>query len=91
MLDLGYNIYGVEEEIEINTVIEMDSSLMSERKINDLVTTIFDAEHLLQSMNAKALEIIKKHANTAKNDEQALCLPIGGSTAPHADRDASYF
>ena len=61
----AYNIDDVEEEILINTVIEMDGTLMSERKINDLTTTIFDAEHMLQIMNAKALEIIKKHTNPA--------------------------
>ena len=56
----AYNIDDVEEEILINTVIEMDGTPMSKRKINNIITTIFDAEHMLLTANAKALEIIKK-------------------------------
>ncbi len=36
-----------------------------ESKINDIITTIYDGEHILLPANAKALEIIKKRTNPA--------------------------
>ena len=43
----------------------MDGTPMTERKINDIITTIYDAEPRLLSANSKALDIIKKHTNPA--------------------------
>ena len=56
-------IVDIEEDVTINTVVEMDGTPMLESKINDIITTIYDEEHILLPANSKALEIIKKHTN----------------------------
>ncbi len=38
---------------------------MTERRLNDIVTTIYDSENRLLAANAKVLEIIKKQTNPA--------------------------
>ena len=60
-----YRIVDIEEDVTINTVVEMDGTPMLESKINDIITTIYDGEHILLPANAKALEIIKKRTNPA--------------------------
>jgi len=60
-----YQIVDIEEDVRINTVVEMDGTPMVERKINDIITTIYDGEHILLPAYAKALEIIKKRTNPA--------------------------
>ena len=68
----AYRIVEIEEDVTINTVVEMDGTPMLESKINDIITTIYDGEHILLPANAKALEIIKKRTNpglSGWNDE----------------------
>jgi len=60
-----YHIADIEEDVTINTVVEMDGTPMLESKINDITTTIYDGEHILLPANSRALEIIKKHTNPA--------------------------
>ncbi len=43
----------------------MDRAPMLESKINDIITTIYDGEHILLPANSRALEIIKKRTNPA--------------------------
>jgi len=61
----AYRIVEIEEDVTINAVVEMDGTPMLESKINDIITTIYDGEHILLPANAKALEIIKKRTNPA--------------------------
>jgi hypothetical protein len=60
-----YHLDDVDHDITMSTEVEMDATPMTERRINNIVTTIYDSEHRLLSPNSKALEIIKKHTNPA--------------------------
>jgi hypothetical protein len=43
----------------------MDGTPMTERRVNNIVTTIYDSERRLLAANAKVFEIVKKHTNPA--------------------------
>ena len=94
-----YHIVDVEEDVTINTVVEMDGTPMLESKINDIITTIYDGEHILLPANSKALEIIKKHTNPAGMMNRHYVLHWGisslrrlcGNFAPDDARNAGHF
>ena len=60
-----YHLEDVDHDITISTVVEMDGTPMTERRLNNIVNTIYDSENRLLAANAKVLEIIKKHTNPA--------------------------